>query len=262
MSYQQDLYDRFGLNEIAATVARVTPDGKKNTVRKTYKGYIKSLGISGQFDAVKGDWTQDGSLFSLINPVGPTPTREIWEAAHVRGREIEKGIPDNVRSSLSKAVVMARGVIPKERWNPSVLGEIGNPTASLDPLKAAPTKAKAPMSQSTTSVPKQNRGAADIPRPKRSVKKRSYGDASYEGYGEGYIDDDAGYSTGDGDDRAGGRKRPKKVGSVLYLSKVQANKGKDSNISRFSRTNTSKLRTWNGRGLSLTKETSLRLEVC
>ncbi|QSZ37873.1 hypothetical protein DSL72_008973 [Monilinia vaccinii-corymbosi] len=215
MSVQQNLFDRFGLNDIATGVARVTPDGKKNTIRKTYKGYIKSLGIAGQFDAVKGDPQNPGSLYSLVNPA-LVPTREIWEETHVRGKEIDKGIPNDLRSSLSKAVIMARGPIPKERFNSSVIGEMGNPF-SHDPSKIVPAKAKAVMSQGTMSVPKQNRGAADIPRPRRtSVKKRSYGDASYEGYGEGYIDDDAEYSAGDGDDRAGGRKRPKKVGSVLY----------------------------------------------
>ncbi|RAL60888.1 hypothetical protein DID88_010213 [Monilinia fructigena] len=165
----------------------------------------KSLGIAGQFDAVKGDPQNPGSLYSLVNPA-LVPTREIWEETHVKGREIEKGIPDDLRPNLSKAAIMARGSIPKGRFNLSVIGEMGNQVAH-DPLK--------------------NRSAADIPRPRRtSVKKRSYGDASYEGYGEGYIDDDAEYSAGDGDDRSGGRKRPKKVGSVLYPSNVQANKGK------------------------------------
>ncbi|KAA8563687.1 hypothetical protein EYC84_011707 [Monilinia fructicola] len=225
MSVQQNLFDRFGLNEIATGVARVTPDGKKNTIRKTYKGYIKSLGIAGSFDAVKGDPQNPGSLYSLVNPA-LVPTREIWEETHVKGREIEKGIPDDLRANLSKAAIMAKGSIPKGRFNLSVIGEMAN-QAAHDPLKVVPAKAKVPMSQSTMGVPKQNRGAADIPRPRRtSVKKRSYGDASYEGYGEGYIDDDAEYSAGDGDDRSGGRKRPKKVGSVLYPSNVQANKGK------------------------------------
>ncbi|KAM3082208.1 hypothetical protein ACMFMG_004657 [Clarireedia jacksonii] len=210
----QDLFDRFGLNEIAASVARLLPDGKKNVIRKTYKGYIKSLGISGQFDAVRQEWEEDGSLFSLVNPNGPNPTKEIWEANHVRGQEIDKGLSETVRSSLGRAMTMARGPIPKERWNSSVLGELG--AANVDPSKQAAAKAKAPMMQGSTSIPKANKvataaGAADIARPKRSIKKRTYGDASYEGYGEGYIDDDAGYSTGDGDDRAGGRKRPKKT---------------------------------------------------
>ncbi|KAK6597112.1 Rox3 mediator complex subunit [Botrytis cinerea] len=200
LNVQQDLYDRFGLNGIAASLARVTADGKKNTVRKTYKGYIKSLGIAGQFDAVKGpEPNQPGSLTSLIDPYGPI------------GPE-KDGIKLMYKEKKSTALTMAKGPVPKERWNQSVLGEISSQIAN-DPLKAIPAKAKAPMSmpQSTMGVPKQNRGAADIVRPKRTAKKRSYGDSSFEGYGEGYVDDDGGYSTGDGDDRAGGRKRPKKT---------------------------------------------------
>ncbi|KAF7897977.1 uncharacterized protein EAF01_008943 [Botrytis porri] len=227
LNVQQDLYDRFGLNGIAASLARVTADGKKNTVRKTYKGYIKSLGIAGQFDAVKGpEPNQPGSLTSLIDAYGPLAPREAWNQSHVQGKEISRGV-EELLPQIKTALIMAKGPVPKERWNHSVLGEISSQIAN-DPLKAVPAKAKAPMplSQGTMGVPKQNRGAADIARPKRTAKKRSYGDSSFEGYGEGYVDDDGGYSTGDGDDRAGGRKRPKKVGSVLYPSNVQANKGK------------------------------------
>ncbi|KAF7944451.1 hypothetical protein EAE96_010843 [Botrytis aclada] len=212
LNVQQDLYDRFGLNGIAASLARVTADGKKNTVRKTYKGYIKSLGIAGQFDAVKGpEPNQPGSLTSLIDPYGVLGPREAWNQAHVQGKEISRGIED-LRPEIKTALIMAKGPVPKERWNHSVLGEISSQIAN-DPLKAIPAKAKAamPMSQGTMGVPKPNRGAADIARPKRTAKKRSYGDSSFEGYGEGYVDDDGGYSTGDGDDRAGGRKRPKKT---------------------------------------------------
>lgn len=226
LNITQDLYDRFGLNAFAATLARVTPDGKKNTVRKTYKGYIKTLGIAGQFDADKKDENEPGTLTSLWRSA---PTREIWQQNFgVLGKEIDKGITGDLRSVLGKAVIMVKGTIPKARFNSSVLGEMGNQVVQ-DPLKVVPAKAKAPISHGTMSVPKQNKGAADIPRPKRSsAKKRTYGDSSYEGYGEGYIDDDAEFSTGDGDDRAGGRKRPKKVGSVLYPSNVQANKAKTS----------------------------------
>jgi hypothetical protein len=61
--------------------------------------------------------------------------------------------------------------------------------------------------------------SADPARPKRAGKKRRYDERSFEGYGEGYVDDDVdmaagGYSTGDGEDgRRSGKKRRKKVGS-------------------------------------------------
>jgi hypothetical protein len=79
-------------------------------------------------------------------------------------------------------------------------------------------------SQNAGVVRKQK---ADLPRPKRNAKKRTYGDSSFEGYGEGFVDDDTqetGYSTAEGDDRAVSRKRPKKVCSLLSMQYFNANK--------------------------------------
>lgn len=139
---------------------------------------------------------------------------EAWDNQLGRvSKEIEKGIPEASLSSLGKAVTMARGAIPKDVWNPKVLGELG--------LKE-PDSAKVVQNGSRTPIPlsagSQRSGKAELPRPKRNIKKRTYGDASFEGYGEGFVDDETGYSTGgDGDDRAG-RKRPKKVCSLLLHS--------------------------------------------
>ena len=77
----------------------------------------------------------------------------------------------------------------------------------------------------SASAPPTSHNSLDALRPKRNVKKRTYGDSSFEGYGEGYVDDDMqemGYSTGDGEDRGGGRKRPKKVCYLLHLKQVMA----------------------------------------
>ncbi|TAQ91403.1 hypothetical protein B7494_g359 [Chlorociboria aeruginascens] len=196
----QDLFDLYNLNGIAASVARVHPDGKKNTVRKTYKGYIKTLGLSGQFDSVKKEGP--GSLSSLM----AMPDEE-WEAQNVRGKEIEKGLSDEVLANFKRAMTMSRGSIPKERWNKSVLGELVTST----PVEPPKPVLKTPIAYNHPGP----RSAKDIPRPKRNVKKRTYGDSSFEGYGEGWVDEDvgqdAGYSTGDGEDRSIGRKRPKKT---------------------------------------------------
>ena len=142
---------------------------------------------------------------------------EQWESEMVRGHEMDKGLPDAVNASMGKALIMARGKVPKAAWNPAILGEVAAPSQpASEPAKGMPSGSKTPVPQAGAVA---RAGKADIPRPKRNVKKRSYGDASYEGYGEGYVDDDnhdVGYSTGDGDDR-GGRKRPKKVGSLLHI---------------------------------------------
>ena len=69
-------------------------------------------------------------------------------------------------------------------------------------------------------------GKAEIARPKRNVKKRGYEESSFEGYGEGYVDDDmvdTGYSTAEGDDRGISQKRRKKVGSDELLLSTLTN---------------------------------------
>jgi len=180
---------------------------------------MKNLGLSGAFDAVKKDWESPDSIYSMtFQPV------EEWEAQNIRGKEIEKGIPETAAVSMSKAMTMSRGVIPKEAWNSSVLGELVAPPAPVEPAKVVHNGVKMPLPQNAGV---SRTAKADVPRPKRNVKKRTYGDSSFEGYGEGYVDDDlqeAGYSTGDGDDRAGARKRPKKVGSFLFVQYFIADK--------------------------------------
>jgi hypothetical protein len=145
--------------------------------------------------------------------------QEEWDMQYVRGKEIEKGIPEAMKSGLGKAMTMSRGVIPKDVWDSSVLGELAiqpgvSPVKGVQTVQAGPKAA--PLQHATIGRPNK----AEIPRPKRNIKKRTYGDASFEGYGEGFVDDDLqdtgspGYSTGEGEDR-GGQKRRKKV-CTLY----------------------------------------------
>lgn len=208
----QDLFQMYGLSPIAAGVARTLPNGQKNVIRKTYKGYMKNLGLSGQFDAVKKDLEDPDTLFAMT--VMPD---EEWDVHNRRGREIEKGMTELASNSLGRAMTMARGAVPKELWNNSVLGELATQehvgvTKSITPkASAAPTPApREPINANSEAL-----------RPKRNVKKRTYGDSSFEGYGEGFVDDDLqeGYSTGDGDERGPGHKKRKKV-CTLNLWKI------------------------------------------
>jgi hypothetical protein len=111
-------------------------------------------------------------------------------------------------------MTMAKGATPKQMWDSSVLGELDIPekkVAAQVPSKPISVGMQRTSShQSAVRLTKQ-----DMARPKRAVKKRGYDESSFEGYGEGYVDDDmvdAGYSTGEGEER-GGSKRRKKVGS-------------------------------------------------
>lgn len=174
--------------------------------------------MSGNFDSVKRGAEEPNSLVSMM-----CQPDEVWNAQYAQAsKEIETGIPQPVLANLGKAVTMARGVIPKDMWNSSVLGELVPPSAPAQPAKGVQNGVK-------TQQPPQAAGVRtvkpEVPRPKRNIKKRTYGDASFEGYGEGFVDDDAqetGYSTGDGDERTG-RKRPKKVCTWLYQHHDPAN---------------------------------------
>jgi hypothetical protein len=183
-------------------------------LRKTYKNHIKDHGVSGLFDSVKKEMDAPDTLYAMM--IAP---EEEWDAQNTRGKEISKGLSENVLASMGKAFTMARGVIPKTSWNNSVLGlEMAGGSATTDSSKAIQNGNKTPIPQNPSIA---RTAKSDLPRPKRNVKKRTYGDSSFEGYGEGYVDDDAqetGYSTGEGDDRGGSRKRPKKVGILLQLS--------------------------------------------
>lgn len=224
----EDLFEAFNLTDIAASVARTLPSGEKNAIRKTYKGHIKKLGVAGHFDVVKRESTDENSFMNMVH----MPEQE-WNVHFVKGKEVENGLSNAVTSNLIRAMTMAKGTIPKQVWDSSVLGELApsnimaqkpssaKPTAPSTPAAATavgtptnvprPAKTSAPSITQSQAHPQPQEAA----RPKRNIKKRSYGDSSFEGYGEGYVDDEFdggdadGYETGEGMD--GGGKRRKKV---------------------------------------------------
>lgn len=218
----EDLFARYGLEDIAASVARVDDNGVKKSVRKTYKNYMRTL--SGAFDSVK---KEDGAPDTMLYTIN-LPSTE-WDAKYGSTAQIEKGLPEAALANLGKAMTMARGAIPKSVWNPSVLGELNSAPAAAATAKGVQNAVKTPVPR--VAAPEVSRPVkGEAPRPKRNIKKRQYGDSSFEGYGEGYVDDDlqdGGYSTGgagDDDDRAGGRKRPKKnSGSTHFQGAVRQN---------------------------------------
>ncbi|KAL2068451.1 hypothetical protein VTL71DRAFT_16549, partial [Oculimacula yallundae] len=207
---REDLFERYDLYGIAKTVARTNPDGSKGIkLRKTYKNHIKDHGLVGTFDAVKKEQGTPGTLYEMVWRV--KHQEEGWAAEWAQGKEIEKGLPDSLFPPGNTIFAMAKGPIPKDAFNPSILGEGGNPTLPVEASKAVQNGNRTPVPHNpAVARPGKVPAKADVPRPKRTTK-RTYGDSSFEGYGEGYVDDDnqdPGYSTGDGD--AGKRKRPKK----------------------------------------------------
>ena len=212
----EDLFDRYGLSDLKNEVARVLPDGTKNALRKTYKGYIKRLNIAGQFDAIKLDENRADGFLAMCK----MPEQE-WNVHHVRGQELANGIVPDIRSKMTRALTMGKGNVPKARWDSSVLGDVGvalksdkqtsssRPTAPSTPLYNAAAAPRKPQGSMTSQ---------EAARPQRNPKRRTYGDSSFEGYGDGFPDDqDGGYSTGEGD-RAGGQQKKRKVGTDSPLS--------------------------------------------
>ncbi|UNI18886.1 hypothetical protein JDV02_005123 [Purpureocillium takamizusanense] len=202
----EDLYAKYGLTGLAAEVAREKPNGEKNALRKTYKGHIKRLGVAGHFDVHKKKEGEPSDFLAMLQ----VPELE-WNVHQVKGREINDGLSQATLSAMGRAMTMAKGPIPKGIWDSSVLGDVapGSGEASK-PVSAKPSAPNTPLAASPNSMGRskpQVPTGQDLLRPRRNIKKRSYGDSSYEGYQEGFPDDDTGYSTGEGE---GGQKRRKK----------------------------------------------------
>ncbi|KAJ8119981.1 hypothetical protein O1611_g10484 [Lasiodiplodia mahajangana] len=211
----EDLFERFGLTGIAAEVARTKPNGEKNALRKTYKGQIKMLGLSGHFDNIT---KKDPSVLLEMSRV----PEEDWQNRFVSGRDIERGFSSTCQSNLAKAMTVTRGQIPKTLWDSSVLGDLApghaSKKASSDQVPRA-TAPSTPALSATGAAQKPTKALApQLDRARRLGKKRSYQDSSFEGYGEGYDDDTGGYSTADGDDRSSKLKRRKQVHSSDHPS--------------------------------------------
>lgn len=204
----EDLYEMYNLTSLAAQVAREKPNGEKNALRSSYKGHMKRLGVAGHFNVHKKEEDAPSEFMSMIQ----VPDLE-WSVHQVKGREISDGISSTTLANLGRAMSMAKGPIPKATWDTTVLGDLA-PSSSGRPTSARPS---APTTPLVSTPGASNRPKPQLPpgqdptRPRRNIKKRGYGDSSFEGYGEGFPDDEAGidggYSTGEGE---GGQKRRKK----------------------------------------------------
>ena len=194
----QNLIALFGLQPLAATVARTDPvTGEKiNKMRKSYEGQLKTLGLAGRNRSVKHE---EGKLMGL-REMTLWPDEE-WQNQKVGGKDVHKGLPSGILAKLDKAMQMQSGPLPNNHeWESCLLGnDIPKP---VEPIKAS----KIPNKPSPRPNGQVNGNSVTVEsvRPQRTNKKRSYGDASFEGYtgyAEGIEDDDAdtggGYSSGD-----------------------------------------------------------------
>ena len=210
-----NLFSLYGLQPLVATVARQDPvTGEKiNRLRKSYEGHLKTMGLSGKNKAVKHEPAKGMSLKELT-----TWPEEEWQNQKVAGKDVHQGLPAEIVAKLDKAMQMQPGPVPNnEHWE----GELGHEKIRpLDP-KVSKIAQKAPAAVKSNGQVNGTSANAEAIRPKRTGRKRRYDEHSFEGYGEGFVDDEldlGGYSSGDTQisRRSSTNKKRKKVRFICY----------------------------------------------
>ena len=220
---QQDLLSLFRLQPLAASVARTDPvTGEKiNKMRKSYEGKVKNFGLAGRNRAIKHERAKGMGLLEMAQ----WPEEE-WHNQKIAGKDVRKGLPGGILAKLEKAMQMQPGPVPNTKdndWEDLLGHEKVRPLPTIheqntkNPIPAEKLKAKPNAQVNGTRTPMSKDQAADIERPKRAGKKRRYDEHSFEGYGEGFVDDDGdlvdgeGYTSNEGSRKSVNTKRRKKV---------------------------------------------------
>jgi len=223
----RNLIHVFNLDPLAATVARTDPvTGEKiNKMRKSYEGQLKLLQLAGKNKAAKHEDLTSG--MGLVE-MSSWPEEE-WERQKVHGKDVQKGLPDILKAKLEKAMQMQPGRVPQNAEWEDLLG--------IEKAKQGDLSGRGAKSTSTTKMNGPPNGLrpiatkaqdADVIRPKRTAKKRRYDEGSFEGYGEGYLDDEmdtggGGYTSGETHgSRTSASKRRRKTTKVARFTKADS----------------------------------------
>lgn len=198
----QNLIELYGLNSIAASVARIDPvTGEKiNKLRKSYEGKVKTLQIAGKNKAVK----VPDEFTNLLQ----WPEQE-WHNQKVHGKNALDGLSGDLLGMLDRAVQMAPGKLPAaeaDKWRNLVATDDGVKSKAAAEIVGKKPVQPAPNARSL-AVPSP---ALKPSRPERSGTKRRYNETSFVGYGEGFADDDIADSTGGEDDGRSGITKKKR----------------------------------------------------
>lgn len=209
-----DLLSVYGLAGLVSTVARTDPfTGEKiNRLRKSYEGKIKLFGLSGRNKPVK----DEGPNLPPLRQFMSWPEEE-WQNQKVFGKEI-RDFDGDMMSKLSKAMDMEKGTVPNSEYWEDILGHEksakGAPAIGISKklppypgalgrsISGGPNGIASPRVQASTP-----RGSPAVDRPRRSGMKRSYADSSFDGYGEGFVDDEGDVASNGEDGRSGKKKR-------------------------------------------------------
>ncbi|KAL9618723.1 MAG: hypothetical protein Q9160_006602 [Pyrenula sp. 1 TL-2023] len=200
----QSLLSVYSLQGLVASVAREDPMTKEkiNKLRKSYDGQLKELGLSGRNKNFPLPEGQEG-LQAMCN----FPDQH-WEDLKVRGKVV--GNISKMADKLQEAAALAPGLCRNQEFWDNKIGH--EPPKARNPVteQKKPSANPAPSRMNGIAA---SRVVADD-RPKRSGRKRSYKDNSFDGYAEAYgdDDDDVALKSGSEDGSRGlGRKRRKKV---------------------------------------------------
>lgn len=196
----EDLMSRLGLNSIAHSVARTDiTTGKPYKLRQSYRNQAAVLQIPGVLTSVAHPEGAPGSLTELWH-IPPDP----WAEMYVRGRDIQDGLPADVLKGMQRTFNMEENPTALSsndtRWLALEAGgskgrkRTEEPAPPLRPvLNTSVTESSIlslklpdPTANRVTDLASPSEGS----RPRRSGKKRRYNDDSFEGYGDGFVDDD------------------------------------------------------------------------
>ncbi|KAI9841738.1 MAG: hypothetical protein M1837_000399 [Sclerophora amabilis] len=222
----QDLLSLYSLQPLAATVSRTDPiTGEKKKTRKTYKKYLQMFSLAGRNSEVSHPKDQPGGFEDIM----AWPEEE-WDNQKVAGKDVNDGLSDATLTKLERAMDLGPGPLPG--FDASQLGlDVPSAKDAKKPLSQAPVvPQKSAQSNGGPSSVLSNGGESppgDPARPKRVTKKRRYDERSFEGYGEGFADDDVDAAAAvyrsdseKDDDRRGsmGKKKRKKVFLIMVLT--------------------------------------------
>jgi hypothetical protein len=232
----QNLIALYNLNPVAASVARKDPiTGEKiNKLRKSYEGHIKTFGLSGRPKATP----TDGSLLGLVE----YPDEEWHIQKEMGNTDILKGqLPSAAQAKLDRALVNIPISTKGSRWNEwrSLIGTDDNsrgdkPDGAKNGIKPHGSAQSPPGSAKPSGASTPNMGPKGH-RPERTGTKRRYNDGSFEGYGEGFGDDDLGDSADDGVRNGLGKKKRRKVGSHFISPSTLSRQSRQPTSSKPSR---------------------------
>ena len=153
---------------------------------------------------------------------------EEWSNQKVHGKDVKRGLGEEVKSRLGEMMEFAPGKVPEnEKWEDLLGLEKSRPsgsTANKGSAGLANGQALPNGAQQRSSMKQGNSNnntssnRSEAARPRRANKKRRYDDGSFEGYGEGFVDDEledfgaegGGYSSA-GSSRRGSLHKKRKV---------------------------------------------------